>query len=160
MSYIIAVLWYPAWNHIPSCYYSQTELERYIIQYEGAEWPVDFLFKKDFADDSLKYHIDLEKTIEISDCPVKIVADLPYSGLKFTKLMKSLSTDNVEMVYLKDKIGFYNTTDDELLCLCQLDRLIKDNQVEGGEEDLIFSQTRAKHIKSNLDQCRQEFYYS
>ena len=74
--------------------------------------------------DSLKYRIDVEKTIKIPDCPVKILSNLDESPFDF-KLMKSLSTDDVEMVYRKDSLC---ETDGEV-CLGQLNRLFMDKPV-------------------------------
>ena len=104
----------------------------------GANGPV--VLKKDFVDDSLKYHIDLEKTIKIPDCPVRILtgsgSESGVNRSEFRKLMNSLSTDDVEMVYLKDesKLG---RTDEAIHCFWQLERLIVDHLVKGGEEDQL-----------------------
>ena len=78
--------------------------------------------------DSSKYHLDLEKNIKIPDCPVKILGT--PSSLIDLKLMKSLSTDDVEMIYRKASLG---ETDGEV-CLGQLNRLILDKPVMDEKE--------------------------
>ena len=51
----------------------------------------------------MKYHINVEETIKIPNCPVKILSNLDESQIDL-KLMKSLSTDDVELVYRKDSL--------------------------------------------------------
>jgi len=107
------VLWYPFLNHMPEYAY-----------FDDSGW----VGSTERLVDSSKYHLDLEKTIKIPDCPVKILGT--PSSLIDLKLMKSLSTDDVEMVYRKASLG---ETDGEV-CLRQLNRLILDKPVVDEEE--------------------------
>lgn len=95
------------------------------------------LIRKDFAEDSLKYHIDFEKEVKVpKDIPVKILTSLDddlVSDLK--KLTNSLSTDDVELVARKSANFKELTMQDEEICLSQLNRLIMDNPVTRGEEE-------------------------
>ena len=97
------------------------------------------MLKKDFAEDSLKYHIDFDKTITIPDCPVKILTSLD-DGLvdseEFKKLTNSLSTDDVEIVYRKSSDHLMEGVTDSEVFLNQLHRLIMDNPIKGSFEEL------------------------
>ena len=87
------------------------------------------LLRKDFAEESVKYHIDFEKEVKVpKDIPVKILTSLDddlLEGLK--KLTTSLSTDDVELVARKSANFKELTMQDEEICLSQLNRLIIDN---------------------------------
>ena len=88
VSYVITVLWNPHLNRMPQYWHTEDS---------GRVYASENLI------DSLKYHIDVEKTIKIPDCPVKILSNLDESPIDL-KLMKSLSTDDVELVYRKDSL--------------------------------------------------------
>jgi len=95
------------------------------------------LLKKDLAEESLKYHIDFDKTIKIPDCPVKILTSLNddlVNSEEFKKLTNSLSTDDVEIVYRKSSNHLMDGITDFEVLLNQLHRLIMDNPIKGEEE--------------------------
>ena len=98
------------------------------------------LLKKDLAEESLKYHIDFDKTIKIPDCPVKILTSLNddlVNSEEFKKLTNSLSTDDVEIVYRKSSSHLMDGITDFEVLLNQLHRLIMDNPIKGEEDELI-----------------------
>jgi len=95
------------------------------------------LLRKDFAEDSQKYHIDYEKEAKVpKDIPVKILTSLDVDLLEdLKKLTNSLSTDDVELVVRKSANFKELSMQDEEICLSQLNRLIMDNPVTRGEEE-------------------------
>ena len=98
------------------------------------------MLKKDFAEDSLKYHIDFDKTIKIPDCPVKILTSLDddlVDSEEFKKLTNSLSKDDVEIVYRKSSNHLLDGVTDIEVLLNQLHRLIMDNPVKGEAAKLL-----------------------
>ena len=115
----IAVLWYPVLNQMPQ--YALIDDSGRVSSWEDLV-------------DSLYYHINVEETIKIPNCPVKILSNLDES-LFDLKMMKSLSTDDVELVYRKDTLHspLPENTDGEV-CLGQLNRLILDKPVMAEEE--------------------------
>ena len=99
------------------------------------------LLRKDFAEESRKYHIDFEKEVKVpKDIPVKILTGLDNDlgdDHDMQKLTNSLSTDDVELVFRKSA-NFKEqelSMQDEEICLSQLNRLIIDNPVTWGEEE-------------------------
>ena len=98
------------------------------------------MLKKDFAEDSLKYHIDFDKTIKIPDCPVKILTSLDddlVDSEEFKKLTNSLSTDDVEIVYRKSSDHLMEGVTDSEVFLNQLHRLIMDNPIKDEAAKLL-----------------------
>ena len=95
------------------------------------------LLRKDFAEESQKYHIDFEKEAKVpKDIPVKILTSLDLDLLDdLKKLTNSLSTDDVELVVRKSANFKELSMQDEEICLSQLNRLIMDNPVTRGEEE-------------------------
>lgn len=91
----------------------------------------DALLKKDFAADSLKYEINLEKEVEIS-CPVRIIhglGDKEIDPQLSLQLCKSLVSEDVDLIYRKNSQHQLDSPPDLELFLITLDRLLKDNPV-------------------------------
>ena len=75
------------------------------------------LLKKDFAEDSLQYEIDLDKEIDIS-CPVRIITSLNDTETNpddVVKLTRALKSDDVDLIY-----RFVYTVHFDLIELCIL----------------------------------------
>lgn len=102
----------------------------------------DALLKRDFAEDSRQYEIDLEKKVDI-DCPVRLVHGLNDNEVnpeQSMRLCKQLVSDNVDLVYRKTSPHQAASPTEIELVLATLDRLLKDNPVRnwdayGTEED-------------------------
>jgi pimeloyl-ACP methyl ester carboxylesterase len=91
----------------------------------------DALIKKDFAADSRKYEIDLEKSLDIR-CPVRIIhglRDREVDPEQSVKLCRSLVSDDVDLIYRKESDHQLEQAPDLELFLITLDRLMKDNPV-------------------------------
>ena len=106
------------------------------------------LLKKDFAEESVKYHIPFEEEVKI-DCPVRIITSLNdelNDTKSLEKLTNSLSSEDVDLIYRKNSDHRMQSPHDFELFLITLDRMIKDNPVKGGEEDKVIS---SDHIMAN-----------
>lgn len=91
----------------------------------------DALLKQDFAADSRKYELDLNKTLDIT-CPVRIIHGLNDSEIdpqQSVKLVESLKSEDVDLIYRKTSCHQLESPPDLELFLITLDRLIKDNPV-------------------------------
>jgi len=91
----------------------------------------DALMKQDFAADSRKYEMDLDKTIDIS-CPVRIIhglRDTEVDPEQSVRLCGSLGSGDVDLVYRKCGEHQLESPPDLELFLITLDRLMKDNPV-------------------------------
>merc|ERR1712096_385301 len=91
----------------------------------------DALLKEDFAVDSRKYEIDLEKKLDIT-CPVRIIhglADTEVDPLQSLQLCKSIVSDDIDLIYRKNSEHQLESPPDLELFLVTLDRMIKDNPV-------------------------------
>jgi len=91
----------------------------------------DALLKEDFAADSRKYEIDLERNLDIT-CPVRIIHGLQDTEVEpeqSVRLCRSLGSDDVDLVYRKSSEHTLESPPDLELFLITLDRLMKDNPV-------------------------------
>merc|ERR1712029_1316015 len=89
------------------------------------------LLKKDFAEDSRKYELDLEQELDIS-CPVRIIhglMDKEIESSDLLKLTKALASDDVDLIYRKASEHQLESPPDLELFLITLDRMLKDNPV-------------------------------
>lgn len=89
------------------------------------------LLKEDFAADSRRYEIDLEKELDIT-CPVRIIHGLEDTEIdpeQSLQLCKSLVSDDVDLIYRKNSEHQLESPPDLELFLITLDRMIKDNPV-------------------------------
>jgi len=89
------------------------------------------LLKEDFAADSRRYEIDLEKELDIT-CPVRIIHGLEDTEIdpeQSLQLCKSLVSDDVDLIYRKSSEHQLESPPDLELFLITLDRMIKDNPV-------------------------------
>lgn len=92
----------------------------------------DAMLKKDFAEDSRKYEMDLSKPINI-DCPVRIVhglLDSEVDPLQSLQLCKMLRSKEVDLIYRKDGPHQLDSPPDIELFLNTLDRMLKDYPVK------------------------------
>jgi len=91
----------------------------------------DYMLKKDFAEDSLQYEIDLKKDLDIR-CPVRIIHGLndeevdPNQSLS---LGKALQSPDVDLIFRKNSGHIVHEPHDLELFLVTLDRMLKDNPV-------------------------------
>jgi len=91
----------------------------------------DALLKKDFAENSRQYELDLEQNLSIS-CPVRIIHGLKDTEVKaegLIQLTKALDSTDVDLIYRKDSDHQLISTPDMELFLVALDRMLKDNPV-------------------------------
>jgi len=91
----------------------------------------DALLKEDFAADSRKYELDLNKKLNIT-CPVRIIHGLNDTEIhpeQSMKLVESLVSDDVDLIYRKNSCHQLESPPDLELFLITLDRLLKDNPV-------------------------------
>ena len=109
----------------------------------------DYMLKKDFAEDSLKYEINLEDVLEIY-CPVRSVLlttvragwisalscriihclnDLQVDPNQSLKLGKALQSTDVDLIFRKNSGHIVHEPHDLELFLVTLDRMLKDNPV-------------------------------
>jgi len=89
------------------------------------------LLKKDFAEDSRKYELDLDQQLDIS-CPVRIIhglMDKEIDSANLLKLTKALASDDVDLIYRKGSEHQLESPPDLELFLITLDRMLKDNPV-------------------------------
>jgi len=92
----------------------------------------DALLKEDFAADSRKYELDLEKSLDIT-CPVRIIhglMDTEINPNQSMKLCTSVVSEDVDLIYRKNSNHQLESPPDLELFLITLDRLIKDNPVK------------------------------
>ena len=108
----------------------------------------DYMLKKDFAEDSLQYEIDLKKDLDIR-CPVRLVSPPSSSssvrGSSFRiihglndeevdpnqslSLGKDLQSPDVDLIFRKNSGHIVHEPHDLELFLVTLDRMLKDNPV-------------------------------
>ena len=109
----------------------------------------DYMLKKDFAEDSLKYEIDLDDTLDIY-CPVRLVTimqvrvgwisafscriihclnDQQVDPNQSLKLGKALQSSDVDLIFRKNSGHIVHEPHDLELFLVTLDRMLKDNPV-------------------------------
>jgi len=91
----------------------------------------DALLKEDFAADSRKYELDLNKKLDIT-CPVRIIHGLHDTEIhpeQSMKLVESLESEDVDLIYRKSSCHQLESPPDLELFLITLDRLLKDNPV-------------------------------
>ena len=148
----LSVLWSPALNHMMSYYTEQSQalpedakarLDNGDFYFHTHPKFGQALLKKDFAEDSLKYHIDFDKTIKIPDCPVKILTSFDddlVDSEEFKKLTNSLSTDDVEIVYRKSSNHLLDGVTDIEVLLNQLHRLVMDNPIKKDEAEKLLEE--------------------
>ena len=97
----------------------------------------DALLKKDFADDSRRYEIDLESAEKLPlTCPVRIIHGLedkevaPDTSLKLTHKLQS---SDVDLIYRKHSEHQADQPFEIELILNTIDRLFKDNPIRNQE---------------------------
>jgi len=133
------VLFSPALNYVLPYYHRHkatlphgvaTRLEAGDIHVHTHEYG-DALLKEDFAEDSRKFEIDLEKKLDIT-CPVRIIHGLEDTEIdpnQSMQLCKSIVSDDVDLIYRKNSEHQLESPPDLELFLITLDRMIKDNPV-------------------------------
>jgi esterase/lipase len=87
------------------------------------------LLKKDFAEDSRRFEINLEEEINIK-CPVRIINSLSDNEIgseDVIKLTRALQSDDVDLTYRKNSDHQLDNPCDHELFLITLDRMLKDN---------------------------------
>jgi len=91
------------------------------------------LLKKDFAVESRKYEIDLDKENDIHiNCPVRIItslSDTVTDPRDVVKLSKALKSDDVNITHRKGSTHQLDSALDFELFLTTVDRMLKDNPV-------------------------------
>ena len=144
----IAVLFSPALNYVWPYYHrhKSTLPPSVAARLEAGDPHVhtheygDALLKEDFAADSRKYEIDLEKVVDIT-CPVRIIHGLddteidPKKSLQVkyiqgtatqhyfvAQLCRSLASDDVDLIYRKNSEHQLESPPDLELFLITLDR--------------------------------------
>lgn len=91
----------------------------------------DAMLKEDFAADSRQYELDLNKKLDIA-CPIRIIhglQDTEIDPAESLKLTRSLTSEDVDLIYRKSSAHQLETPPDLELFLITLDRLLKDNPV-------------------------------
>ena len=82
------------------------------------------LLKKDFAEDSRKYELALDKELEI-ECPVRIIHGLMDTEIdpdQSMDLVKAITSDDVDLIYRKNSDHQLESPPDLELFLITLDR--------------------------------------
>lgn len=91
----------------------------------------DALLKKDFAEDSLNYELNLKKSVPLK-CPIRIIHGLQDSEVKpgqSMDLTNALESQDVDLIYRKSSVHQAVSPPDIELILNTIDRLFKDNPV-------------------------------
>uniref|UniRef100_A0A0K2V7I7 Serine aminopeptidase S33 domain-containing protein n=1 Tax=Lepeophtheirus salmonis TaxID=72036 RepID=A0A0K2V7I7_LEPSM len=89
----------------------------------------DALLKRDFAEDSLQYHLTLEKDSININCPVRIIHGLMDEEVNpedSKKLCSAIQSEDVDLIYRKNSTHEMESPPDLELILTTLDRLTKD----------------------------------
>ncbi len=92
----------------------------------------DALLKKDFAEDSRRYEVDLSAPVKL-DCPVRIlhgVDDKEVDPAQSMNLLRSIATADVDLVYRKSAKHQAEDPWDIEIILNTMDRLLKDYPVK------------------------------
>jgi len=134
------LLYAPALNYVYPYY--QTHLSRLPedVQHrvENGDWLATHhtmgsaLMKKDFAEDSREYEVDLSKPVNIK-CPVRIMHGLEDTEISFTQtleLCQSIATKDVDLIIRKNGPHQLDQPHDIEIFLNTLDRMLKDHPVE------------------------------
>ena len=130
------VLWAPALNYVYPYYKRNKQQLPPLVQarLDSGEAHVlahtygDALLKKDFAEDSLKYEIDVKKPFELS-CPVRLLhgyQDKEVDPEQSKALSQSITSDDVDLIYRKTGRHQLEQPPDIELFINTLDRMLKD----------------------------------
>jgi len=134
------VLWAPALNYVYPYYKRHKEqlpkevqrrLDRGEVHMLSHHYG-DALLKKDFAEDSLQYEIDLTKRLELP-CPVRLIQglqDQEVDPLQTKSLAEVITSPDVDLIYRKSGTHQLENPPDIELFLNTLDRLLKSNPID------------------------------
>ena len=90
------------------------------------------ILRKDFCENTKSYEIDFSQPINVT-CPVRIVhamkdADVPFDSSLL--LMERLATEDVDVILRKTGDHRLNRSNDHVLIISELDRILKQYPVE------------------------------
>jgi len=134
------VIWAPAMNYVYPYYKRHKEQLPQEVQRRLDRGEVhilshhygDALLKKDFAEDSLQYEIDLSKPFELP-CPVRILHgldDQEVDPLQSKSLAQIITSQDVDLIYRKSGSHQLENPPDIELFLNTLDRMLKANPID------------------------------
>jgi len=129
------VLWAPAINYAYSYYKKHWELLPKEVQHRLDKGEVhilshhygDALLKQDFAQDSLRFQIDVTQPFQL-DCPVRLLHGLQDQEVdpeQSKELAKAITSPDVDLIFRKSGQHQLESPQDIQLFLNTLDRLLK-----------------------------------